>query len=337
MGMITAQEWEKWFNQFPEAHILQSTGWGELKSRFGWKPRFITQKGCGALVLFKKLPLGLTIGYIPKGPVGMQWETLWPALDAVARQERAVFMKIEPDLWENGDNADYQSLIEYAAFSSDTIQPRRTMLISLDGSEEDWLNRMKQKTRYNVRLSERKDVRVAVSTDLSAFTNLMQATGDRDGFGVHTADYYRSAYQLFSKNGNCELLIASFAEKALAGLMIFKQGRRSWFLFGGTGNEERNRMPAYLIQWEAMRWAAQHGCIEYDLWGVPDYPENELEDQFQERSDGLWGVYRFKRGFGGQICRSVAARDRVYYKNIYWAYQWFLKKRNSKTQPTGTS
>ncbi len=336
MEIVNSQEWGTWLRRFPDAHILQSPEWGVLKSRFGWKPRYITQENSGAMVLFKNLPLGFSAGYIPKGPVGKHWDTLWSNIDAIARQERTIFLKVEPDLWENEKNAERQSVIGFANMPSDTIQPRRTMSVSLLGTEDDWLNRMKQKTRYNIRLAERKDVRVDKSNNLSAFSHLMQVTGSRDGFGVHTADYYRLAYELFSKNGHCELLIATYGEKILAGLMVFRRGKRAWYLFGGTSNEERNRMPAYLIQWEAMRWAARNGCVEYDLWGVPDFPESELENQFQERSDGLWGVYRFKRGFGGEIIRAVEARDRVYYKNIYWAYQWFLKKRKSKTQPIGT-
>ena len=88
-------------------------------------------------------------------------------------------------------------------------------------------------------------------------------------------------------------------------------------------------MPTYLIQWEAMRWAAGQGCIEYDLWGAPDEDESSLEAQFKTRSDGLWGVYRFKRGFGGDLKRSVGAWDKVFYPNMYKGYQWLLKLRKS--------
>ena len=80
-------------------------------------------------------------------------------------------------------------------------------------------------------------------------------------------------------------------------------------------------MPTYLLQWEAIRWAKQKGCKVYDMWGIPDFPEGELEDQFMTRSDGLWGVYRFKRGFGGKIVRTVGAWDRVYRPMLYKLYE----------------
>lgn len=81
-------------------------------------------------------------------------------------------------------------------------------------------------------------------------------------------------------------------------------------------------MPAYLLQWEAIRWAKAHGCTEYDLWGVPDVDEGKLETYFSERSDGLWGVYRFKRGFGGELRRAAGPWDRIYQPLLYQLYSW---------------
>ena len=86
-------------------------------------------------------------------------------------------------------------------------------------------------------------------------------------------------------------------------------------------------MPAYLLQWEAMRWAKARGCSVYDLWGVPDADEAALEAGFAHRSEGLWGVYRFKRGFGGVLRRSAGAWDRPYLPLVYPLYRWWSRKR----------
>ena len=86
-------------------------------------------------------------------------------------------------------------------------------------------------------------------------------------------------------------------------------------------------MPAYLLQWEAMRWARAHGCTEYDLWGVPDEAEESLEAQFETRHDGLWGVYRFKRGFGGRVRRSARTWERVYIPALYRLIGWYTSRR----------
>jgi lipid II:glycine glycyltransferase (peptidoglycan interpeptide bridge formation enzyme) len=184
---------------------------------------------------------------------------------------------------------------------------------------------MKQKTRYNIKLAEKKGVVVQPSADINSFYGLMTATGQRDGFGIHSQSYYQAAYDLFSEKDNCILNIATFEGKPLAGLMAFYSGARAWYFYGASNDEERQRMPTYLLQWETMRWAASKGCKVYDLWGVPDFEEDVLESQFSGRGDGLWGVYRFKRGFGGRLLRSAGAWDRVYNPLLYKLYLlWFL-------------
>jgi len=186
---------------------------------------------------------------------------------------------------------------------------------------------MKQKTRYNVRLAEKKGVTVRAWDDLDGFHQMMQVTGGRDDFGVHSLDYYRRAYQLFHPTGMAELLVAEYEGQPLAALMVFARGRRAWYVYGASNDQERNRMPTYLLQWEAIRWAKVRGCEEYDLWGGPDEDEAKLEAQFESRHDGLWGVYRFKRGFGGELKRAVQAMDRVYSPLLYKLYLQFLRNR----------
>jgi peptidoglycan pentaglycine glycine transferase (the first glycine) len=113
----------------------------------------------------------------------------------------------------------------------------------------------------------------------------------------------------------------------LAAVMIFKLGRRCWYFYGASTEIERNRMPVYLLQWQAILWAKQNGCTEYDLWGIPDFPETILEEQFITRTDELWGVYRLKRGFGGQIKRSSQTMDFVLQPLLYKALMWWIKTR----------
>ena len=148
----------------------------------------------------------------------------------------------------------------------------------------------------------------------------MSGWGGGWGIGVHSQAYYRRAYELFHPQGLAELLVAEFEGKPLAALMVFANGERSWYLYGASNDEERNRMPTYLLHWQAIQWARARGCLTYDLWGVPDVEETELEAQFENRHDGLWGVYRFKRGFGGQVLRAAQAQDRVYLRLLYSLY-----------------
>jgi lipid II:glycine glycyltransferase (peptidoglycan interpeptide bridge formation enzyme) len=121
-------------------------------------------------------------------------------------------------------------------------------------------------------------------------------------------------------------LVAEFEQSPLAALMVFAHGRRAWYFYGASVPANREFMPTYLLQWEAMRWARAQGCTEYDLWGVPDTNEEALEAQFTGRSDGLWGVYRFKRGFGGQLRRAPDPFDRVYRPVFYRLYEWWVSR-----------
>ncbi|MBI3172647.1 MAG: peptidoglycan bridge formation glycyltransferase FemA/FemB family protein [Chloroflexi bacterium] len=327
MPEVTFSQWRDFVAAHPDIHLLQTAEWGELKSAFGWTPARMIHGNDGVQILFRKLPLGFTIGYIPKVDSG-KWGAdsgIWREIDAACKNHRAIFCKLELDAWQD------EVSLQPSAFrtSPHNIQPPRTITLDISGSEDDILARMKQKTRYNVRLAEKKGVTVRAWDDLDGFHQMMQVTGGRDGFGVHSLEYYRRAYELFHPTGMAEMLVAEYEGKPLAALMVFARGGRAWYVYGASNDQERNRMPTYLLQWEAMRWARLHGCTEYDLWGVPDEDEPNLEAEFESRHDGLWGVYRFKRGFGGTLKRAMQAVDRVYNPLLYWAYLKFIGNRES--------
>ena len=318
------------------SHLLQMGEWGELKKDFGWKPVRIISENIGAQILFRKLPLGFTIGYMPKPVFSEQLSEIsnefWDEVDSACKKNNAVFLKIEPDAWiEEFQPFDLaqDKPSDFPTFKPSThnIQPPNTIIVSIKEDEEVILSRMKPKCRYNIRLAEKKGVIVRTWDDIQAFHQMMLITGGRDNFGVHSKEYYQRAYDLFHPKGTCELLVAEFEGKPLASLMVFANGKRAWYVYGASNNEERNRMPTYLLQWEAIRWAKSKGCEEYDLWGVPDENEATLEANFESRHDGLWGVYRFKRGFGGQLKRAAQALDKVYNPLLYWMYLKFIGNR----------
>jgi len=324
MPSCTFQEWKDYLKKVPEGHILQSPAWGELKSHYGWDPVWILTGDLGAQVLFQKLPLGYQVAYIPRGPVCLagnplnnsSWGEFQLELDQTCRERKAVFLKIEPDCWQSKD----QSPPGGFKLSPDSIQPPRTILVDLQGPEEQILERMKSKTRYNIRLAVKKGVTVRELDEIEPFYRLLENTSGRAEFGIHTLDYYRDAYQLFNQSGGCKLFLAEFEGIPLASIMVFIRGKRAWYFYGSSSDQHREKMPTYLVQWEAMRWAKRKGCLSYDLWGVPDQDLGTLEAHFTGRSDGLWGVYRFKRGFGGELMRSAGPWDRVYQLPLYNLY-----------------
>lgn len=345
---LSTKEWDDYvatftpLGSFPNqpdcCHILQTSTWAELKHQFGWWTTRVAARRegrivAGAQILFRPLPFGIgSIAYLPKGPL-VDWRDLEQCryvlslCDEVARAGRAILLKIEPDLPETPETKAILQRLDLQA-SDHTIQPQSTLLVDMSATEEEIIARMKQKTRYNIRVSENKGVTVRMTTpetsaaDLDVFCYLIQITGERVGFGIHTSEYYRKAYALFQDKSQAQLFIAEYQGKPLAAIMVFAFSRRAWYFYGASSNKERQRMPTYAIQWAAIRWAKARGCTTYDLWGVPDAKENELESQFTERQDGLWPVYRFKRGFGGQLTRSIGAWDRVY---VPWAYKLYLR------------
>ena len=328
MAVVTEETWQAFMNAYPNAHILQTAEWGKFKSHFGWDTKYVVNEDSGAMVLFRRLPLKRSLAYIPKGPVGPDWKTLLEEILDLAREEGAFLVYVEPDAGEDCTQCEQLTAVGFTQ-SDVSIQPRQTVLISLAGKPEDWLQAMKQKTRYNIRLAEKKDVKVKRSTDVDAFISLMEVTGERDEFGIHSASYYQQVYDYFAPQDACAMFMATFEDQPLAAIMVFSRGERAWYFYGASNNQERNRMPTYLLQWEAMRWAADRGVKLYDLWGIPDYPEEVLEKQFTSRSDGLWGVYRFKRGFGGKIVRSAGVYQKVLNQPISALYHLVLKFKKS--------
>jgi peptidoglycan pentaglycine glycine transferase (the first glycine) len=317
--------WDKFIKANSDAHVMQHGAWGELKSKFGWSPYRIINQDSGAQILIRNLPLGFRFAYIPKGPTGENWKSLIPVLHEFCKKKKVFVLRLEPNGWQS--ELSIVGELPEGFFQSAPIQPRRTIVVDLRGSEEDLLMNMKQKTRYNIRLAVKKEVLVNDSKDIHKFYELMMKTGDRDQFGIHSLEYYQSAFDLFSKSHSCKLFLASYKGIPLAGLMVFIHGTQACYLYGASNDQARDRMPTYLLQWEAMLWAKKMGCHEYDLWGVPDADEPILENEFADRSDGLWGVYRFKRGFGGHLRKSLGAWDYVYSPLRYQLFLYILKLR----------
>ena len=319
--------WDAWVASHPSGHILQSSRWARLKCAFGWSadrvvlrtfPGPVAPILAGASVLYRRLPWGQTLAYVPKGPLvdwtdRAQTRAVLTMLRETCSKHHAALLKIEPNLPHS------QPLIEALAdngfqLSPQRVQPLSTIHIDLTADEETILARMKPKWRYNIRLSERKGVTVRQGTaaDLPAIQRLMDTTGERDGFEVHNAGYYAQATALFVPEGLASWLIAEYEGELLAAIAVFAFGRGAWYMWGASGDSGRNLMPNHALQWAAILWAKGRGCRTYDLWGIPDEvgenPQAYTESE-SWGSEGLWGVYRFKQGFGGHVVGYVGAWD----------------------------
>lgn len=291
-----------------------------------------------ALILKRTVSLrGLvkaSVLYAPKGPL-LDWanESLRTRvlndLQSFAKEQKAIFLKIDPDVelgrgvpGSEGDVIDKNGQAVMAelkrkgwSYASDQIQFRNTVLIDLSVTEEEMLARMKPKTRYNTRLAEKKGVTIREGgvDDLSALYKMYAETSVRDGFVIRDEEYYLTVWKLFMQAGQPMTipLIAEVDGEAVAAIFLFIFGELAYYVYGMSRNAHREKMPTYLLQWEAMRIAKSKGCRKYDLWGAPEV--------FDE-SDSMWGVYRFKEGLGGEVVRTLGAYDFAPNKILYMLY-----------------
>lgn len=346
---MNPETWNNIVASFPDPHLLQTWQWGQVKSQYGWEPEFRLWGGeanpdAAALILRREMSVSgfaarLRVLYIPKGPLLRDWtdsdlrDGVVADLIDLARKSGAIFIKMDPDIplgrgipGEEGAEVDAlgeQICREWVGdgwrYSADQIQFRNTVMVDLRASEEEMLARMKQKTRYNIRLAGRKGVTVRAGTkdDFNTLYSMYAKTSARGGFVIRGEDYYQALWGAFYEQSMLTPLVAEVEGEAAAGLMLFHFAGRAWYLHGMSNELHRKKMPPYLLQWEAMRIAKKKGCHEYDLWGAPE--------SFDE-NDSMWGVFRFKRGLGGQVLRTMGAYDYPARPVLYKAYTQVLPR-----------
>jgi peptidoglycan pentaglycine glycine transferase (the first glycine) len=298
-----------------------------------------------ALALQRNIMIGgfshrMGVIYVPKGPL-LDWndfplrQRVLKDLKEYAQKQSAIFIKIDPDLelgigipGSPGFNEHHLGLsvinelkADSWQFSEEQVQFRNTVLIDLEQSEEELLANMKQKTRYNVNLAMRKGVtiRTGKRTDIDVLFKMYAETSIRDGFVIRNDSYYREVWNVFISNQEpkrfdqpiAEALVAEVEGEPVAGAIIFRFARKAWYLYGMSLLNHRDKMPNYLLQWEAIKRTKSAGCTVYDLWGAPD--------EFIE-TDPLWGVFRFKEGMGGIVHRYLGAWDLPVNRMLYRLY-----------------
>ena len=333
-------EWHTVLAALSGVELLQSWEWGEFKSRHGWVPQRWTWKyegevlAAAQMLLRSETRFGLSasIAYVPRGPL-LDWtdadlrRRVLHDLCSLACREGALFLKIDPHVavgygvtgsTEAQPVALGLNLADELASSGwresrQQVQFRNTVVLDLAQDESVLLASFRQKTRYNVRLAMRKGVTVRAGTDsdIGLLFSLYARTAERDGFVIRPQKYYRDAWGSFMRNHMAEPLLAEVGSEVVAALILFTFGGRATYMYGMSSGSHSEKMPNYLLQWEAIRRAKTSGCSAYDFWGAPD--------QFVS-GDPLWGVWRFKAGFRGQVVRTLGAWDYPCRRAGYWLY-----------------
>ena len=325
----TLPEYEAFVQSHPKGNFAQSHLWGKQKSMWIWEAVIVRDdagkiKGSLALMIRKVPGLSSTMMYGNRGPVcdlddRETFGALLEGAKALAKKYRAYVIKLDPDV--PSSNTVFADIMKSFGFQGkeggknfEAIQPRYVFRLNVEGKTEDELMAgFHQKWRYNIRLAERKGVTVRICGEemVPAFADLMLTTGVRDGFVTRKPEYFTD--MLRNLGEHCRLYMA-FDENdtPIAGTLAIHYGDKVWYLYGASSNEHRNLMPNYLLQWRMIQWAVETGCRIYDFRGVSG---DVSED------NPLYGLFRFKQGFGGDFTEFVGEMDLVLKPALYWTVE----------------
>ena len=325
----TLPEYEAFVQSHPKGNFAQSYLWGKQKPMWQWDGIAVRGED-GAIrgslaVMTRKVPgIGRTLMYGCRGPVCDldDRETFSQLLDGakvLAKKYKSYVIKIDPDV--PSSNTAFSSMLQSFGFRAkeggknfEAIQPRYVFRLNVEGkTEEELLANFHQKWRYNIRLAERKGVTVRICGKemVPAFSDLMLTTGVRDGFVTRKPEYFAA---MLDNLGEHARLYMAFDpnDTPIAGTLAIHYGDKVWYLYGASSNEHRNLMPNYLLQWRMIQWAVETNCRIYDFRGVSG---DVSED------NPLYGLFRFKQGFGGDFTEFVGEMDLVLSPVIYWAVE----------------
>lgn len=302
-------EYEEFVSGHPRGEFMQSTRWQEVKSNWKWEA-VVSRDGEGRIVgacgvLIQKMPLfGTTFLYAPRGPVcdihdQQVLADLKSGVDQLAKIYNAHLFKMDPDV--AADDQEFLRLMDKMGFARfygpdgfETIQARFNYRLYLQGrTEAELMAGFTQKTRYNIRVARKHgvEVRPVGPERLDDFMKIYQVTGARDGFNTRPKEYFQR--MLSALGPHCRLYMGFYEGQAICGAIATNYAGKTCYVYGASDNAHRNVMPNYLMQMEMIRWAVETGCDVYDFQGISGDMENE--------NGHMYGLYRFKRGFGGQV------------------------------------
>lgn len=325
-----------------ESSFLQSFEWGEFQEAFGRRAVRVTLADGGAMqAIGMALPFGMSYLLVSRGPVGESSAAeLGEWLAAAGRDAGAAFVRVEPP-W----SVDRARELSAAGFvRTEPVQPETTQVMDLAPAESELLTAMHPKTRYNIRLAQRRGVRVveAGPAGVGTFWQLLTETARRQGFRTHPKHYHDLLAQRLVVPSleppflrlQARFFFAEYDGRPLATACVMFFGTTATYLFGGSSSIRRDVMAPYLLRWEIMRRAKALGCERHDMWGIA--PQSGAIDsawrQARRADSGAidrasgehpWaGFTRFKQGFGGRPVEYVGAWDFVLRPSVYGLYKF---------------
>ena len=311
--------------QQPLQPFLQSWAWGEFQSGLGrriWRLGVVDDDVvvAAALIIEHQLILGKSYLYCPRGPVAATAEALnllLSELPKFGQTTGAMYLKIDFPRYA----FPFAGAEIPAPFTLGTpLQDPATLVVNVQQTEDDLLAHFHSKTRYNIRLAEKRGVTVRWGTsdkDFEVFMDLQKEMSARQGIRLHAEKYYREMFDALSKQNMVSFVIAEYKGQPIVANEIIWHHQTATFNHGGSSSAHKDVMAAYLVQWATIKEAKRRGMHDYDLRGIA--PSGQPDHK-------LAGVTRFKLGFGGQSIEFPAANC-ILQPQWYWAYRMAKRMR----------
>jgi lipid II:glycine glycyltransferase (peptidoglycan interpeptide bridge formation enzyme) len=321
------------------ASFLQSGFWGSFKAQFGWEAyAFVAvwktddckHEEKTLLVLRRRLAPAFALAYVPWGPELPAGVPCKSALEELAEclkkklPKDTVFIRFDPPwLLDSDDQSVSQSTMPSSFIRAEAdIQPPDSVILDLTQPMELIIENMKPKWRYNCRLALKKGVTVkqAEKSEIEVFYTLLKDTSKRDKIAIHGFDYYKTFFYSDHDTPDIRLYFAEYEKDTLASIITLFRGSDAVYLYGASSDNKRNLMPTYAIQLKAIEDAKNHGCKNYDFFGIPPV---------DDKSHPMAGLYQFKTGFGGKIIHRPGSWDYPCRYIFYRIFRVVEKLRNS--------
>lgn len=283
-------------------HLCQSEQWADFKQEYGNK----ALKSGNIWFFLTKIPfLNLFAGYCPKAKMG---DIDWLELKNEAKKNNCVFVKVEFNTLKGEQTTPTKEKNIKLVKSRPVFSPQ-TILLDITKSEEELLKNMHPKTRYNINLAKKRNVKVMegkTEDDLEEFIRLQKQTAKKQKFFVHPDKYYRMLWKKLAPEGSAALLLAKVGEKTAAVFLLFKYQNVVYYPYGASDYRFHATMAANLLMWEAIRWGKRNNCQLFDMWGATT-----------DQKDPWWGFTRFKLGYGGEMVTFEPTVDLVIRPVLY--------------------
>lgn len=288
-----AERFDAWFAVQGVTPFTQSSSWKKIVEHEGKHAMSVAVIDgetvvAQALLVFTSLPFGWKYAFCPKGPViasGVSGEGVYAALQTYCTKEGCIFLRIEP-----------LTLPPVQHVASIAVNPSVTTTLDLFKSPDELLAGMHSKTRYNIRLAEKKNIEVRDAKMPDAFIALLKKTGQRDGFSLHEEKHYTAIIA----SSMSHQLTAWQGDKPIASAVFAGFGDTFTYVFGASDYEYRQLMAPHLLQWKGIQLGKSLGFGHYDFFGIAPVTIVNGEYQYDQKHQYA-GVTRFKLGFGGVI------------------------------------